>query len=68
MVWWYNLLSNETIADILMFSFFFFFFFLFFLVGSEFLCFNFLVEKDKNKVLKSYMMYFPYFEIKTDLF
>ena len=54
MVWSYNL--------------FFSFSFFFFLVGFEFLCFSFLVEKDKNKVLKSDMMYFRYFEINTDLF
>ena len=52
MVWLYKHLNNETIADTLMFSFFFFFDF-------EILCFIFIVEKDKNKVLKFDMMYFP---------
>ena len=60
MVWLYKHLNNETIVDILMFSFFFW------LWG--FLCFIFIVEKDKNKVLKFDMMYFPYFEIITALF
>ena len=47
MVWFYKQPNNETIVDILMFSFFFFFFF-----GFEVLSFIFIVEKDKNKVLK----------------
>ena len=40
-----------------MFSFYFVFF------GFEVFCFIFIVEKDKNKVLKFDMMYFPYLEI-----
>ena len=32
------------------------------------LYFNFIVEKDKNKVLKLDMMYFPYSELSTALF
>ena len=33
--------------------------------GFEVLCFIFIVEKDKNKVLKFDMMYFPYLEISN---
>ena len=61
MVWLYKHLNNETIVDILMFSFFCFFF------GFEVLRFLFIVEKDKNKILKFDMMYFPYFEISAAL-
>ena len=34
----------------------------------EFLCFIFIVEKDKSKVLKIDMMYFSYLEISVALF
>ena len=64
MVWLYKHLNNETSFDILMFSIFFFFFFF----GFEVLCFILIVEKDKNKVLKFNMMYFPYFEVSAGLF
>ena len=58
MVWIYKHSNNETIADILMFSFFVFFCF-------EVLCFIFIVEKDKSKILKFDTMYFPYLEISA---
>ena len=59
MEWLYKHLNNETIVDILVFSF---------LGGSGVFYFLFIVEKDKNKVLKFDMMYFPYFEINAALF
>ena len=62
MVWFYKHSNNETSADIFMFPFFF---------GGgavEFLCFIFIVEKDKSKVLKIDMMYFSYLEISVALF
>ena len=34
----------------------------------EFLCFIFIAEKDKSKVLKIDMMYFSYLEISVALF
>ena len=66
MVWFYKHSNNETSADIFMFPFF--------LGGGEgggaveFLCFIFIVEKDKSKVLKIDMMYFSYLEISVALF
>ena len=67
MVWFYKHSNNETSADIFMFPFFF---------GGggrgggavEFLCFIFIAEKDKSKVLKIDMMYFSYLEISVALF
>ena len=66
MVWFYKHSNNETSADIFMFPFFF---------GGGggggavgFLCFIFIVEKDKSKVLKIDMMYFSYLEISVALF
>ena len=50
-----------------MFSFFIFIYFIIF-SRFEVLRFIFIVEKDKNKVLKFDMMYFPYFKISTALF
>ena len=38
-----------------------------FFYGFEVLCFIFIVVKDKNKVLKFNMMYFPYLEISVPL-
>ena len=58
MVWFYKHSINEVIADILMFLFFFIFIF-FFIFGFEVLCFIFIVENGKNKVLKFDMMCFP---------
>ena len=68
MVCLYKHLNNETIVDILMVFFVDIFLFILFLVLG-FSCFNFpIVEKNKNKVLKFDVMYFPYFEISTALF
>ena len=66
MVRLYKHLNNEATVDILMLSFFFIFFFVF--LGFEVLRFIFIVEKDKNKVLKFDMMNLPYFEIDATLF
>ena len=61
MVLLYKHLSNETIVNILMFSFFWF-------IDIEVLYFIFIVKKEKYKVLKFDLIYFPYFEIGAVLF
>ena len=61
MVLLYKHLSNETIVNILMFSFFWF-------IDIEVLYFTFIVKKEKYKVLKFDLIYFPYFEIGAILF
>ena len=61
MVLLYKHLSNETIVNILMFSFFWF-------IDIEVLYFIFIVKKEKYKVLKFDLIYFPYFEIGAILF
>ena len=63
-IWLYKHLNNETIVDILMFSFFY----VLFCFGFEVFHFIIIVKKDKNKVLEFEMMYFPYFEISSALF
>ena len=63
MIWLYKHLNNETIVDILMPSCL-----IYFCLGFEFLCFIFIVEKDKNKVLKLDMRYFPNFKISATFF
>ena len=59
MAWFYKHSNNETIVDILMFSFFF---------GFAVFCFILIVEKDKNKVLEFDIVYFSYLEISAPLF
>ena len=63
MIWLYKHLNNKTIVDILMPSCL-----IYFGLGFEFLCFIFIVEKDKSKVLKFDMRYFLNFKISGTFF